>query len=177
MIFLYKEIENSFNSIKIHKDKLLLAQDEGHLFNILNEKIVWNNNDNPSFAISKKQVGLSLLDIEEACNKFYNIINQSEEGFLKNSSEYPDFLINKKKLETPQNQISKNLTESQNNIDNEKIIKETDIISNNNNTNVKTEEKSNIDNELLCEDEVIFFFFKFNYSLILLYIYKETRKY
>ena len=139
---------------------MLLAQDEGHLFNILNEKIVWNNNDNPAFALNKKQVNLSLLDIEEACNKFYNIINQKEENFQKNTTEYPDFLTNKKKMEGSQIQsAAKSLSDSQINVDNEKIIKEPENIdknnSFNNNNNDKNEEKSNVDNELLCEDEVI----------------------
>lgn len=122
-----------------------MAQDEGHLFNILNEKIVWNNNDNPSIEINKKQASLSLLDIEEACNKFYNIINQSEEKFLKNTSEYPDFLINKKKIENSPIQL-KNLTESLFNNDNENIKEETH--------HEKIDEKNNNDSELLCEDEV-----------------------
>ena len=138
---------------------MLLAQDEGHLFNILNEKIVWNNNDNPSFALNKKQVNLSLLDIEEACNKFYNIINQTEENFQKNTPEYPNFLTNKKKIEGSQIQsAAKSLSDSQINVDNEKIIKEQENIDKNdnfNNNNEKNEEKSNVDNELLCEDEVI----------------------
>lgn len=166
-------------------DKLLLAQDEGHLFNILNEKIVWNNNDNPSFALNKKQINLSLLDIEEACNKFYNIINQTEENFQKNTTEYPDFLTNKKKTEGSQIQsAAKSLSDSQINVDNEKIIKASENVDKNNNFNNNTdknEEKSNIDNELLCEDEVIlnkltFFLKNTNFVNFAKSMNKETRK-
>ena len=144
---------NNHRNFNYLLDKLLLANNEEHLFNILNEKIVWNNNDNPSLTTNKKQISMSLSDIEEACNKFYNIINQSQEKFLKNPSEYPDFLLNKKKIENIQtSQSFSNVNESQN--FNENIKKEEMLIE----KLEKIEVKSNND-ELLCEDEVYIYIY------------------
>lgn len=131
-------------------DKLLLANDEEHLFNILNEKIVWNNNDNKSSSSinKKKQFSFSLADIEQACNKFFSIINQSQERFLKNTSEYSDFLAkNKQTPHFPMEIENPNENKSNNNENNN--IKEPYSM-----TIEKNDEKSNNDNELLCEDEV-----------------------
>jgi len=142
-----------------------LANNEEHLFNILNEKIVWKNNDNNSASLAnKKQFSLSLVDIEEACNKFYNIINQSEEKFLNTPSEYPDFLINKKKIENLQTQTFSNnliaMQTSNSNENNNIQKKEYENLE-------KNDEKSNNDNELLCEDEV-----KINKFVIFLIIFQ-----
>lgn len=129
------------------KVKLLLANNEEHLFNILNEKIVWNNNETPSSSINKKQLGLSLVDIEEACKKFFNIASESQEKFLKNPPDYTELLNNKKKSESSQQNIPKIVETKLSNENKNQIVQEM-IIENNN------EEKNINDNELLCEDEV-----------------------
>lgn len=132
------------------EDKLLLANNEEHLFNILNEKIVWNNNENSNLSLNKKQLGLTTLEIEEACKKFYKILNESQEKFLKNSPTYTEFLINKKKSESDDSKNFRKIIENQtsNELLNQNQLNEEFNLEKNLNT------KPLNDNELLCEDEV-----------------------
>lgn len=129
-----------FSIIKL-KDKLLLAQDEGHLFNILNEKIVWNNNE-CSFPLNKKQVLLSQNELEEVCQKLFQIMHQPKEKFLNNTADFSELIVERKK--------SEDLKSFHNKEAHQTIRSPEENTSN----NFKMDEKSNIDNELLCEDEV-----------------------